>query len=184
MWALKLADFSLPGGEPTVTNLRTLRPGRAPRFYESHGISPDGRKILFSGNPDGQDELGIDIYTYDLKTGELRNLTSTPEEWDEHAQYSPDGRRIVWMSSRGLGLPDNPQKIRSDYWIMSADGSNQRRLTYFNEPGHPEYVPGGATAADSSWGPNGKEIVAYIITNHQTVQGDIDLIEAGPDTGH
>ena len=46
----------------------------------------------------------------------------------------------------------------ADYWIMDLDGSNKKRLTWFNEPGHPEYLPGQTHAAVVSWCPDGTRL--------------------------
>jgi len=72
-WALKVADFSVSGGAPSLSNVRTYQPGEQQEFYESHGFTPDDRKILFSGNLQaGQSLTGIDVYTYDLQTASSR----------------------------------------------------------------------------------------------------------------
>jgi len=62
---------------------------------------------------------------------------------ERHAHYSPDGKHIVWMSSYGhrCNLTKKwPTDLRTDFWIMDADGDNKRRLTHFNDPTHPDYV--------------------------------------------
>ncbi len=64
-----------------------------------------------------------------LWTNRLKRLTETPNEWDEHAHYSPDGKKIVWMSSTGFDRDwgdisgHNWQKyLVTELWIMDADG--------------------------------------------------------------
>ena len=166
-WALQTADFKGDGGDVRATNVQRFRPGAQQRMYESHGFSPDGEEVLFSGNLErGQDETHGDI-TCTTGTNRLKNLTNSPDEWDEHAHFSPDGRTIVWMTSKGL--PETKKAaagaIRTDYWMMDPDGSNKRRLTYFNTPGHPESVSSGAVAADFAWSPDGNRLAAYIITD-------------------
>jgi dipeptidyl aminopeptidase/acylaminoacyl peptidase len=89
----------------------------------------------------------------DLETQSLTQLTN--EAYNEHAIYSPDGEKIVWMSDK-----DNRNK-GTDYWLMNPDGSEKNRLTYFNQRGHPHYMGKKITVADSSWSPDGKRIVAY-----------------------
>ena len=177
-WALKIADFSIENGTPRISGTRILAPGRHQRFYESHGFSKDNRRVLFSANLDGQDESGLDVYWMDLGSGQVTNLTSSPQVWDEHAHVSPSERRIVWMSSRDiLEGPINPVEMRGDYWIMDVDGRNQRRVTYFNQRGHEHYIAGGGVAADFAWSPDGRQIAAYVMTNTRTVTGPIMLIE-------
>ena len=169
-WALKMADFIVDGSGPRLENITTYQPGKRPRFYESHAFSPDDNKILFSGNPDGQTESGFDIYKFDPESRELTNLTDSPEEWDEHAQYSPDGEKIVWMSSRGLGVEIKSIKagawkgaLKSELWIMDADGMDKRQLTHFNEPGNPEYMGGRrCIVSDISFSPTGRRLIALV----------------------
>ena len=163
-WALRVADFVVGGDGPRIERQQTFQPGQQHQFYESHGFSADGRELLFSGNLERGVALG-DIYLYDPKNGELRNLTQSPGDWDEHAHFSPDGRTIIWMSSKDIPGKVRAEKLHTDYWMMNAGGSNKRRLTYFNTPGHPESVDGGLTAADFAWSPEGDRIAAYLITD-------------------
>ena len=161
LWAIKIADFSFEAGEPRLSNIRTLRPNRL-WFYETHGFSPDGGTILFSSVPVGGNFYDMEIYSLDLYTMALTRLTDN-DEWDEHAHFSPDGRWIVWASSEGIPQRKKVSRLRLDYWIMSADGSGQRRLIHFNDTQYPEYIEGGAVAADSDWGPDGESIATYLI---------------------
>ena len=166
-WALKIADFRTTDGVPRIENVRQHQPGRQRRFYESHGFTPDGTKIILSGNLEaGQDEKGGDIYVFDPASGDLQNLTNSPDQWDEHAQMAPSGDWIVWMSSRGVG--GDPARPRTDYWVMRADGSDKRQITFFNAQGEPDFIPGGVTAADSSWNPDGSRLMGYLIL-HETL---------------
>jgi Tol biopolymer transport system component len=168
-WAIKLGDFLVEKGEPVVKNIQTLTPGNF-ELYETHGFSPDDQKLIFSVVPRGKYYFDMEIYTCDLSTQRLTRLTEN-EEWDEHAHYSPDGRWIVWMSSAGvpqvktrsfLEMARNP--LKTDVWIMKADGSDKRRLTYFNNPKAPEarLAPRGLIVGDISWGPDSKSFVAKI----------------------
>ena len=79
-----------------------------------------------------------DIFTRDLATGEVAQLTSSPG-YDAEATLSPDGSTIVFTSTRSGDL---------ELWTMNADGSSPRQLT--NELGY----EGGAF-----FSPDGSEIV-------------------------
>ena len=93
--------------------------------------SPDGRTLAFTGR-------GGDIYTVRADGTGLRKLTRGPG-WDVGADWSPDGRRILFMSDR-----DDPGDS-IDLYVMNADGSGQRNLTH--TPGVSELFP--------SWAPAG-----------------------------
>ncbi len=170
-WILKIADFIIDNKTPRLQNERMYRPGQHSCFYESHAFSNNDRDVLFSGNlVSGQSPVGLDIYVLTLRTNRLKRLTQTPSDWDEHAHYSPDGKHIAWMSSTGIHIEwgdisgHNWQKyIQTDLWVMNADGSNKQRLTYFNEPGHPEYMGGRrCVVSDNSWSPDGRSIAALV----------------------
>jgi Tol biopolymer transport system component len=150
-WHLMIADFDVAGGRPSLSNVRNVTPG-GPGFYENHGFSPDGTRLIFSSNFEARRRLRNDIYVLDLRTRRLTRLTD--EGWNEHARFSPDGRHIAWMSN--VGAPGG-----ADYWLMNADGSNKRRLTHFNQKGHPDYAGGKTMVADVAWRPDGTAIAGY-----------------------
>ena len=170
-WVLKIADFVIDSKGPRLDNIKVYEPGEWDCFYESHAFSTDDKKILFSGNlKSGQSSVGLDIYELNLETNQLKRLTETPNDWDEHAHYSPDGKKIAWMSSTGFDIEwgdisgHNWQKyLITELWIMDTDGSNMQRLTYFNEPGYPEYMGGArCVVSDSTWSPDGRKIAALV----------------------
>jgi Tol biopolymer transport system component len=152
-WQLMVADFRVDGGRPSLANVRAFSPG-GPGFYENHGFSPDGSRLIFTSNFEGKRRLDYDIYVMELRTQKLTRLTS--EAYNEHANYSPDGRSIAWMSNAGIRFGG------TDYWIMNSDGSHKRRLTHFNEKGYAEYVGRPTTVADLSWRPDGTAFAAYV----------------------
>lgn len=88
--------------------------------------TPDGGRILLSGNRDEDWELaGIDseIYAIDLASGSITALTDRDGP-DFSPQVSPDGRRIAY-----LGVDDEGKSYhQTELYLMDADGSNQRRI--------------------------------------------------------
>ena len=102
----------------------------------------------------------------DLETQALSWLTFTsglngePGVWDEHAHLSPLHDAFSWMSSTPYGTEatdDYGQWLRTELWLMDLDGSNQRRITFFNET---EQV----IVADNDWNPAATEKPQLVVT--------------------
>jgi eukaryotic-like serine/threonine-protein kinase len=102
-------------------------------------LSPDKSQVLFVSNREGNSE----IYVMNLDGTGLRRVTNNKTE-ETSANWSPDGKRIVFESSPQIG-------VESDIWIMDADGSNQQNLSNF--PGldmRPIFSPDGTKIAFGS----------------------------------
>ena len=163
-WELKVADVMIDDeGVVSLANIQTFLPG-ADVIYENHGFSPDGEKLIFTSNMVADEPVtSSDIYTLEIATGKLTALTDSG--YNEHAQYSPDGRKIVWMSTNGNLAPEEVSEIGyTDWWVMNADGSEKQRLTYFNQEGHPHFVVWGTVAADYAWLPDSNGFIGYYFT--------------------
>lgn len=77
-------------------------------------LSPDGRRIAYSGFANGQP----DIYVADIG-GVPQRLTTGPAR-DQQAEWSPDGRDIAFESDRDGSF---------DIWLISPDARNERPIT-------------------------------------------------------
>jgi TolB protein len=77
--------------------------------------SPDGRRIAFVSDRDGNDE----VYVINVDGRGLRKLTHNPAR-DGHPKWSSDGRRIGFVSNRGGNR---------DIYVVNVDGSGLRNLT-------------------------------------------------------
>lgn len=171
-WEMMEFEINL-SPQPKLVEMNTLYPDRM-QLYETHGYSPDGKRIIFSGIPKDKGYFEMEIFTSSLDGGDLKKLTGN-QDWDEHAHFSPDGKKIVWASSSGINCPKEPSKLQMDYWVMNADGSGKKRITFFNEPRSAQYL-GSVVASDFDWidsdtiiarlgltgGSNGTEMVAVV----------------------
>ena len=165
IWKLKVADVDIAAdGVMSLKKIQSFQPGEEV-IYENHGFSPDGEKVIFTSNiTEDRSIHTCDIYTLDLETQQLNRLTDTG--YNEHAQYSPDGKKIIWMSTNGNKKPEEVKQVSyTDWWIMNADGSDKKRLTYFNKKGHPHFVLWGTCAADYAWLPDGSGFIGYYFTS-------------------
>lgn len=87
--------------------------------------SPDGQHIAFilQQQPEEgtfQTDANADIWVMDIETGARNPLAQDPSA-DLWPVWSPDGQRIAFVSER-----DNSS---GEVYVMSADGSDARRLT-------------------------------------------------------
>ena len=60
--------------------------------------SPDGKRIAFTSNRDGNYE----IYVMNADGSGPKNLTNH-KGWDNFATWSPDGKRLAFVSNRDGG---------------------------------------------------------------------------------
>lgn len=80
-------------------SLRTWTEGY-PRLKGMHGPvdwSPDGQRLVFKTDTE---PFEANLCVLDLRTGLVAELTADPW-WDEMPAWSPDGRSVVFMSTRG-----------------------------------------------------------------------------------
>ena len=165
-WRIKVADFNENSGNPFINNIQTYHPLAGINFYETHGFSQSGDEILFSATLSNSTYHTLEIYTYNMTTTVLTNLTNLPDVWDEHAQYNKTEDKIVWMSSFGFMLDStNWASARTEWWIMDIDGANKQQLSHFNTQGYPEYMPDTVAAADIAFSPDGSKFFGYVITD-------------------
>jgi Tol biopolymer transport system component len=168
-WDITVADFLDDGGNPRLANIKSFRPGGSPAFNETYGFSPDNRSIIFCSDFNQKSFWSSQIFTCDAGTGQnIRQLTE--DSYNEHAAYSPDGKQIIWMTAKG-------EWKGTDWWIMNADGSGKRQLTFFNKPGHPEYANGDRmTCGLGTFSPNGKQFLGGVQTSLIQQRGNSYMI--------
>lgn len=175
-WKLHVADVRFVSGIPKLSNEQSYQPGR-PGFYENDGLTPDGKKLLFSSSFEEEKGLKLfklgNIYQYDIREKRLETLAR--EKYNEVPRYYPGRNRMIWMTSR-----ENANN-GTDYWSMNSDGSDKRRVTDFNNPNLPTYEKKMIISADSSFSPDGKRLAAYLQTNLLTQNGVTVILELDAD---
>jgi Tol biopolymer transport system component/predicted Ser/Thr protein kinase len=118
-----------PFDEARVARVTTL-----PGVEDYASWSPDGRSLLCA-----TDELGRPgIWSLDPRTGARQHIGS-PDADEIQAVFSPDGRRIAFVSSRDrggeLGIFMGSRAVElyvygqnGDLYVMNADGSDATRI--------------------------------------------------------
>jgi len=96
-----------------------------------------GHRFLITSVRTGETE----IFLVDPELGDAINLTRSPNSEERYPCWSPDGKQVAFTSNR-----DGTYNL----YVMNADGSNVRRLTYEKDP-TVAYMP--------SWSGDGKQIV-------------------------
>ena len=139
------------GGDQVMT-IYDVRQRREVRTLRTPGIgaaldpawSPDGRTIAFVGQRGGL----TDLYTYDLQTNAVAQLTS-----DRLAQlqpaWSPDGRTLAFITDQGPGT-DLDSLTFAPMRVATVDVA-ARRVTIL--PGFP-----GARHINPQWAPDGRSV--------------------------
>ena len=86
-----------------------------PLDVQAPAWSPDGRKIAFASERDGNSEIDLMNADGSGQWNLTRNLA-----YDGDPAWSPGGQKITFVSNRDG---------RYEVYVMNADGSGQRRLT-------------------------------------------------------
>lgn len=81
-----------------------------------HGWSPDGKKLIFTGQRKNQ----FDIWSIDIASKKETALTNSPT-LDDGPEYTSDGKWIYFNSVR-----TGTMKL----WRMKSDGSQQEQITF------------------------------------------------------
>jgi Tol biopolymer transport system component len=144
-------------GEGTVAIYATSE-GRTASTVVFVRRSTAGRTLLFSssaGTPDYQDGNSLyvnipDIFVAREDGSDTVNITSH-RAWDGEASWSPDGRQIVFTSTRDGNF---------DLYTMGDDGRDVRRVTTSAEPDR-----------DGRWSPDGRRIVFWSTRDEVPLQG-------------
>ncbi len=111
-----------------------------------------------------------EIYLMHPDGKQIRQLTEQAG-FDEEPAWSPDGKRITFVSYRDLKRIPKRGVIPGEIYVMNADGTHPINLT--QAPERPDGV--------SSWSPDGKQIAftsAEIFNGHTLVNSDIWVMDA------
>ena len=127
--------------------------------FAENGYASRRTKIAFASLRNGN----FDIYIMDGDGGNQRRITVNPGV-DRHPAWSPDGRKIAFVSNRNNVNIDHKQ-----IWVINADGKNPIRLTDGMVDNYPD------------WSPDGTKILydAHLVPEgHNLAPGGIAVMDA------
>jgi len=116
---------------------------------------PDMQRIVWTSTRDNMDmpvgnwsedtdyPQGAELYTSDLKGGNVKRLTNN-KYYEAEVTVSPDGKWIVF----GRQIDGN-----MDIWIMKSDGTGEKQLTFTPDwqEGAPYFLPDNKTILYRAW---------------------------------
>ncbi|MFN6962522.1 MAG: hypothetical protein ACK4S4_02020 [Pyrinomonadaceae bacterium] len=132
VWAV-YPDYDIYTSTPDGKDIKRLT--STPGYDAEATVSPDGKRIVFTSERDGD----LDLYSMDTDGKNIRRLTDAIG-YDGGAFFSPDGKQIVYRRS----TPRNEAETKRykdllakhlivptvfEIWVMNADGSNKRQVT-------------------------------------------------------
>lgn len=120
--------------------------------FAEPAVAPDRAEIVFVS--------GGDIWTAPLAGGDARLLVSHPAT-ESRPLYSPDGKRLAFLSTRAGGI---------DIYVLELASGDLRRITYDD----------GAERLDA-WSPDGKYL--YFSSASRDIAGSNDIFRVSADGG-
>lgn len=132
VWAI-YPDYEIYTSTPDGREIKPLT--KTPGYDAEATVSPNGKKIVFTSERDGD----LELYSMDANGKNIKRLTNEVG-YDGGAFYSPDSRQIVYRASH----PKTPEDVKKykdllaqhlivpttfEVWLMNADGLNKRQVT-------------------------------------------------------
>jgi Tol biopolymer transport system component len=98
-WDVRVADFALDGrGRPRLTHVRVVRPANG-HWYETQWWKPDGSGFLYTET--WGHAMDTELFFCRLTARGCRSTQLTNDaSWNEQAIFTPDGKDVIFMSSR------------------------------------------------------------------------------------
>ncbi|MCY7344844.1 MAG: hypothetical protein LH614_01380 [Pyrinomonadaceae bacterium] len=171
VWAV-YPEYEIYTSTPDGKDIKKLTDSKG---YDAEAtVSPDGKRIIFTSERDGD----LELYSMD-KTGKNIKRLTNEIGYDGGAFFSPDSKQIVYRGSH----PTTPEEIKRykdllaqhlivpttfEVWTMNADGANKRQITKLN-----------AASFAPFFTPDGKRIVFctnYFATDERKRNFDLAVI--------
>ncbi len=127
--------------------------------------SPDGKQIIYvCKKKHGKDyaiSTNTDIYQYDIASGKTTNLSEGMKGYDVQPVFSPDGKRLTWLSMAHDGF----EADKNDVIVYDLATKSRTNLTQSWD----------GTVSASRWSNDGKKIYFLAV-----IKGTEQLFELNP----
>jgi len=145
--ALLIAPFAFAAETKRPLSLDDLA---KPRAVSDPQLSPDGRWIAYVvGTADVEkDKRDSDLWMIGWNGEDRVRLTSLPESSESRPRWSPDGRYLAFVATRG---DEAEKKKGGQVWLLDRRGGEAQKLTD---------IKGGVS--DFAWSPDGKRLVLVV----------------------
>ncbi|MBK0401461.1 S9 family peptidase [Adhaeribacter sp. BT258] len=111
-------------------------------------FSPDGNTIAYTSKKQVGKAYAVstnsDVYLYDIKTGQTKNLTDGMMGYDNEPSFSPDGKKLAWLSMETPGFESDRNRI----FVYDFASNKKEEITAGSEQ----------TAHGIKWSNDGKKI--------------------------
>lgn len=129
MW---MAEIDYSSGKPQLGNKKLIADSRKLPFkltFETQNfVPPDEKELTFSA----YGHQGTDAMVLNLETGEVRNISNAPDQYDEPEGIFPDGKYTLVECDKH----NRKGSQYIDLYRLKLDGSGElERITYFSEAG-------------------------------------------------
>jgi dipeptidyl aminopeptidase/acylaminoacyl peptidase len=113
-------------------------------------VSPDGKWVAYTvGTVDAEkDRRDTDLWMISWDGGQQIRLTATSDSSESMPRWSPDGRYLAFLTSRG---DEEEKKKGSQVWLLNRAGGEAQKLTD---------IKGGVS--DYAWSPDSKCLVLAV----------------------
>lgn len=171
VWAI-YPDYDIYTATPDGKDIKNLT--NSPGYDAEATISPNGKKIVFTSERDGD----LELYSMDTNGKNIKRLTNEVG-YDGGAFYSPDSKMLVYRGSHPTDskIVERDKELLKQHlivpttfeiWVMKADGSDKRQVTKLNAASFAPYFT-----------PDGKRIIFctnYFATDARKRNFDLALI--------
>src|SRR6478736_5809794 len=100
---------------------------------EQLAFSPDGNTIAYTSKKQTGKAYAVstnsDIYLYDVKSGQTKNISEGLMGYDTEPVYSPDGKKIAWLSMETPGFESDRNRI----FVYDFDSNKKEEITAGSE---------------------------------------------------